>query len=386
MTPRQRMIATLGREKPDQIPIAFSLRDELMVEVKRHYQVETDREVDAILGADLSRGVAVQTRWPDYEKRINGELNGPFGHISATVLHDERTFEDPWGVVQRVGTDGRYLQWICGPFVDTDDLDSFDWPGEASVVDDPDLAATVAQFKDQGYWVNGSCGVHPFKQAWHMRGFENFLCDYMSDPDWVQALYDRIVTYNIAVCRRSAAAGADMIQYWGDVAMQSQMIVPPDTWRRLDKPVWARIIDETRKVNPDVKFLFHSDGNVLPIIDDLIEVGFDVLNPLQPECLNPGLVKARWGDRITLDGGGSVQRTLPFGSLDDIRREIDFLMTTCAYNGGYMLRPSNVVGFDCPVQNVVTYLEMARDYDLSKLDGPPDVIPDPPPCMRVRAK
>ncbi len=122
------------------------------------------------------------------------------------------------------------------------------------------------------------------------------------------------------------------------------------------------------------------------IIDDLIEVGFDVLNPLQPECLNPGLVKARWGDRITLDGGGSVQRTLPFGSLDDIRREIDFLMTTCAYNGGYMLRPSNVVGFDCPVQNVVTYLEMARDYDLSKLDGPPDVIPDPPPCMRVRAK
>ncbi|MDP7347946.1 MAG: hypothetical protein QF735_06930, partial [Phycisphaeraceae bacterium] len=129
MTPRQRMIATLGREKPDQIPIAFSLRDELMVEVKRHYQVETDREVDAILGADLSRGVAVQTRWPDYEKRINGELNGPFGHISATVLHDERTFEDPWGVVQRVGTDGRYLQWICGPFVDTDDLDSFDWPG-----------------------------------------------------------------------------------------------------------------------------------------------------------------------------------------------------------------------------------------------------------------
>ncbi|KKK82169.1 hypothetical protein LCGC14_2806070, partial [marine sediment metagenome] len=200
----------------------------------------------------------------------------------------------------------------------------------------------------------------------------------------VDAIYDRIVRYDVAVCRASAAAGVDMIDYWGDVAMQDRMIVPPDSWRALDKPAWRTIIAETRKVNPDVKFFFHSDGDIRPIVDDLIEVGFDIINPIQPECVNPAEFKAKWGDRITLDGGGSVQRTLPFGSIDDVRREVDFLMTNCAYNGGYVFRASNAVGFDCPIANVVAYYEMARDYDLSRLTGPPDEVPDRPPCMDVR--
>jgi uroporphyrinogen decarboxylase len=237
--------------------------------------------------------------------------------------------------------------------------------------------------KADGFWVEGSGGRHPFKQAWHMRGFENFLCDYLANPDWVEGIYSRLTDYNVHVCRALAEAGVDMIDYWGDVAMQDRMIVPPDRWRSLDKPVWRRIIAETRKVNPDVRFFFHSDGDVTPIIDDVIEVGFDVLNPLQPECVNPARVKAVWGDRITLDGGGSVQRTLPRGTLEDVRAEVDFLMTHCAYNGGYVFRASNVVQFGGPLENIVAFYEMARDYDLSKLAGPPEDIPEPP-CLKVQ--
>ena len=175
-----------------------------------------------------------------------------------------------------------------------------------------------------------------------------------------------------------------MIQYWGDVAMQDRMIVPPESWRRLDREFWRRLIAGTREVNPDVRFFFHSDGNTVEIIPDLIEVGFDVINPLQPECVNPAEIEAEWGSRITLDGGGSVQRTLPFGTVEDVRREVDFLIRCCAYDGGYVFRASNAVSFDCPVENVVAFYELARDYDLSRLRGPPEVIPDPPPCMGVR--
>jgi uroporphyrinogen decarboxylase len=205
----------------------------------------------------------------------------------------------------------------------------------------------------------------------------------VANPGWGEKLYDRLLGYTIALCKRSAAAGVDMLEFWGDVAMQDRMIVPPERWRALDKQAWSRIIRETRKVRPDVKFFFHCDGNLTPIIEDIIEVGFDILNPLQPECLNPGLVKAKWGRRLTLDGGGSVQRTLPFGTVEDVRREVDFLMRCCAYDGGYIFRASNAVSFDCLLQNVVTFYETARDYDLSKLEGPPEVIPDPPPCMSV---
>ncbi len=384
MTPRQRMIDTLNHQRPDRVVIELGWRDEVTAEAMQHYGVNSAREVAQILGADHARSAGQQAHWPEYEKRTNGEIDCDFGHIGPTILHDAQTFEDEWGVVQRVGDDGKYLQWIDGPFVQCDDLDSFDWPAGGQLVDDADLPAKVQALKDAGYWVAGSGGVHPFKQAWHMRGFENFLCDYIADPKWVEAIYERILDYNLAHCRRSAEIGVDMIGYWGDVAMQNTMIVPPDQWRRLDKPVWRTIISETRKINPDVKFFFHSDGNVTPIIEDVIEVGFDILDPVQPECVNPALIKAKWGGRITLEGGGSVQRTIPFGTVDDVRREIDFLLRYCAYDGGFILRASNAVSFDCPIENVVAFYETARDYDLSGLpDEPPVDIPDSPPCMSV---
>lgn len=385
MTPRERMTATLTRQRPDRVPIELGCREEIMAGLRCHYGVETNQQVAAILDADLCRWVRVGARWPAFERRLAEQ---PAERVGATgrrnvLWHDERTWEDPWGVVQRVGRDGKYQQWRGGPFVDSDDLDAFPWPTADDLDVPDDLAEQVAAHKRAGYWVVGSGPVHPFKQAWHMRGFENFLCDYMSDPEWVERIYRRLLDYDVPVCRALAAGGVDMIQFWGDVAMQDRMIVPPDRWRRLDKFVWRTIIDETREVNADVTFFFHSDGDVRPIIDDVIEVGFDVLNPLQPECLNPALVKARWGDRIVLDGGGSVQRTLPRGTVDDVRREVDFLMRTCAYDGGYVFRASNVVPFDCPLENVVAFYETARDYDLSALTGPPEEIPDPPPCMSV---
>ena len=385
MNPRQRMLATLNREKPDVVPIFVSWRKEIAEELIKHYDVESEGDVLKILNADMARVIGVNVRWPRFDEKADGEITGDFGSSGRAIIHDERTFENAWGVVERVGRNGKYLEWVGGPFVATDDLDSFPWPTEDDVIEEADLAARVAEYKVRGYWVLGGGGMHPFKQAWHMRGFENFLCDYMANPEWVEAIYDRLVDFNVMINRRLAAAGVDQIDYWGDVAMQDRMMVPPDTWRRLDKPAWRRIIEGTREVNPDVRFFFHSDGDVTEIIDDIIEVGFDILNPLQPECVNPAIIKQKWGDRVCLDGGGSVQRTMPFGSVEDVQREVEFLLTHCAYNGGYCLRPSNVINFDTPIENVVAFYETARDFDLSALSGPPETIIDPPPCMAIEA-
>jgi hypothetical protein len=380
------MIATLEHRVPDQVPIQLGWRDEVMEEAKKYYGVDTPREVEKILEADLTRWAGVRVEWPDYEKRINGTLSGEFGHIGKTVLHDERTFEDRWGVVERVGENRKYLEWITGPFAENDDLDSFDWPAADRLVPDPDLAAKVRKLKDEGYWVLGTGGEHPFKSAWRMRGLENFLCDYVANPEWVEAIQARFLRYNLALTRTCAEAGVDMFPYWGDVAMQDRMMMPPDSWRRLDKQFWKQLIAGTREVNPDVRFFFHSDGNITDILPDLIEVGFDIINPLQPECVNPALIKKEYGARVTLDGGGSVQRTLPFGTVEDVKREVDFLIRCCAYDGGYIFRASNAVSFDCPMDNVIAFYETARDYDLSQLTGPPEEIPDPPPCMSVGPK
>ena len=377
MTPRERYIATLNHQMPDRVPMSMDCRPEIMDQLRKKYGVADNTDVAKIFEADMCRFARPTLRWPEFEKKADLKKGR---HLY--IKHDERTFEDSWGVIQRTGSDGKYEEWVSGPFVNTDDLDSFPWPDERNLVPDPDMANRVAELKKQGYWVIGDGGVHPFKQAWHMRGFENFLCDYMANTEWVEAIYERFLKFNLALCRQAAAAGVDQLEYWGDVAMQDRMIVPPDQWRKLDKPLWTRIIAETRKVKPDIKFFFHSDGDTQPIIGDIIECGFDILNPIQPECVNPGIVKKKWGSKITLDGGGSVQRTLPIGTIEDVRREVDFLMKTCAYDGGYIFRPSNVVPYDTPIQNVIEFFSMARDYDLSTIKGPPDHIPAPP-CMSI---
>jgi len=383
MTPRERIRATLDHKRPDRVPMMVSARNEVEEALMRHYGVATFRDVLEVLDADLWRSAGATITRPGFTERVNGEITGDFGSSGPAIVHDERTYEDLFGVVSRVGTDGKYVEWVDGPFTATDDLDSFDWPRPEDVVVPPALQPTVTAYQEAGYWVSGSGGRHPFKQSWHMRGFENFLCDYLANPAFVERMYERLLALDVAACRAAAEAGCDMIDYWGDVAMQDRMILPPDAWRRLDKPVWAEIIRATREVKPDIVFFFHSDGDISPIIDDLIEVGFDIINPIQPECMDPARVKQRWGERVTLFGGGSVQRTLPFGSPDDVRREVEYLIETCAYDGGYILEASNVIGFDCPVENVATFFETGRDYDLSKLTGPPRTIPDQPPCMSV---
>ncbi len=103
----------------------------------------------------------------------------------------------------------------------------------------------------------------------------------------------------------------------------------------------------------------------------LVEIGFDVINPIQPECMDPIEIKRRWGERITLHGCISIQRTLPFGSVDDVRREVETLIRQCGYNGGLVLLPSNNIQPDTPIENVLACYHTARDFDVRTLDGRP---------------
>ena len=129
----------------------------------------------------------------------------------------------------------------------------------------------------------------------------------------------------------------------------------------------AQLIEIGRSINPDLHIFIHSDGNLMEIMDDLIEIGFDIINPIQPECMDPFAVKRRWGDVITMDGCGSIQDVLPFGTVDDVRKHVTDLIEGCAYNGGLILAPSNVVQQDTPLENVLAFYETACEYDLSRL-------------------
>ena len=154
MTARERMLATLAHQKPDRVPIELNWRREVWAAMRQYYGLETDREVAQLLSADMVRTVQVSEKWPEWEKRVNGELDIPYGNIGRTVFLDERTIEDPWGVIRRLGADGKYLERVSGPFRDTDDLDAFDWPTEANLSYDIEtMRQRVQELKAAGYWV-----------------------------------------------------------------------------------------------------------------------------------------------------------------------------------------------------------------------------------------
>ena len=222
-------------------------------------------------------------------------------------------------------------------------------------------AARVAELKAENRFVCGEVD-NPFKRLWHLRGYENALVDYLANPEVLEAVYDRLFAVVGELCVRMARAGVDMVKVVGDVSMQDRITMGPASWRKFDKPRWGRLIDACRAENPETVFFFHSDGKLDDLIDDLVEVGFTVINPIQPECMNPIEVKRRWGDRITMHGGISIQRTLPFGTVEEVRREVETLVRHCGYNGGLVVMPSNNIQPDTPIENILACYDAAREF------------------------
>lgn len=129
----------------------------------------------------------------------------------------------------------------------------------------------------------------------------------------------------------------------------------------------AAVVRSCLEINPDVHVFIHSDGNIREILTDLIEIGFDVIDPIQPECMDPVEIKKEFGDRIILHRCGSLQRTLPFGTPEECRREARRLIEGCASGGELVLGASNTISFDVPMENIAAWYEAIRDYDLRSL-------------------
>lgn len=365
MTPRERILTALGHQPPDRTPTDGWFHDEVIESLKRHYGADDWKVVLAELGIEGWANLSPEVVPPGSD----GQIALPPGHASGKPARwiDDSTYEDVWGARFRRGADGRYRQWVSGPLEHAEtaeDVAGYAMFQEAQIRDPEDYSARVAELKRQGQFVTADL-ENPFRRFWNLRGLENALADYAANPELVEAVYDPLYELYTEMGLREARAGVDMIRIVGDIAMQDRVLMGPERWRRFDKPRMARLIEACRAVRPTLSIFFHSDGKLTELVDDLIEIGFDVLNPIQPECMDPVEVKRRWGRRITLYGCISIQRTLPFGSPADVRREVEDLIRQCGLDGGLVLMPSNNVQPDTPVENIIACYHAARDFDVS---------------------
>ena len=209
----------------------------------------------------------------------------------------------------------------------------------------------------QGFYTATFTG-HMYEDAWQIRGYEEFLMDLLTQPEWAEYLLDKFCANNIRAATAAARAGYDCIQTGDDVANQNAMMFQPSLWRQIMKPRWAKVIAAARAIKPDIHVWYHSDGNIWDILDDLVEIGITILNPVQPECVDPVAIRKRFGRRLAFDGCLGTQTTFPFGSVEDMHRTVRHLAEALdAKNGGLMLSPTHVLEPEVPPQNVVAFFD-----------------------------
>ncbi|MCX7428996.1 MAG: hypothetical protein NTW96_25640 [Planctomycetia bacterium] len=227
------------------------------------------------------------------------------------------------------------------------------------VIDENVDTAPVAAHHAAGYPVFGY-GGSIYEWSWWIRGMERFMVDLVSDAKFAQAVVHKIESHTTRLATATARAGVDVVCFYDDAGMQSGMQISPGLWRRLIKPAWRRVLEAVRRAAPGARFFLHSCGKIEPIIPDVIELGFDVLHPVQPECMDFAALYHEYGRDIVLAATISSQRILPFGSPDEVRRQVRRLAELTGADRRCILMPSNVIQPETPWENIVAFAQEAR--------------------------
>lgn len=347
MKHRERVEMALNHEEPDRCPLQVSFTPEFASRLKRELGL-TDRDLHNPHGGGNTYVL----------ERILGEdlLLASVGWANSYYGESDETYTDEWGVTwkhvpyETPYGNGTYTEMIDHPLKDDDQIHSYCPPDPTRPELYVEAESLIRDYKPE-YWIVGVTVTTIFETAWALRGYERILMDLVLNPDLVEALLEIPYRYHRAAAERLVQMGVDMIWLGDDVGSQDRMLFSPDTWRRFLKPRMARLIGSLKDLNPALKVAYHSDGEISPIIKDLIEIGVDVLNPIQPACMSPAELKRKFGDRICFWGTIDEQHTLPFGSPADVRDEVLDRIQTVGRNGGLILGPTHHVQLDTPMEN-----------------------------------
>jgi uroporphyrinogen decarboxylase len=263
---------------------------------------------------------------------------------------------DEWGVRwQDIGYQtpfgsGIYTEIASHPLAEDAAIETYRPPDP----DRPELyreAEELIRGYRQEYWITGMTVCTIFETAWALRGYERLLTDFVLHPELAGRILDIPFHYHLAAARRLVDLGVDMIWAGDDVGAQSRMVMSPATWRKFLKPRLAAFIEALKQRNPRLVVAYHTDGCIYPVIPELIDIGVDVLNPIQPRSMDPERLKKEYGDRLCFWGAIDIQQTLPYGTPDEVRAEVRTRLRTIGRNGGLILGPTHNVQLDTPLAN-----------------------------------
>ena len=346
ITSHERVMAALNHKIADRIP--FSLGFGINAPVREKLIEYLNFTSDAQLSDYLSS--------VDDIRRIGPHWKRPFA--AGT---------DIWGVKRApvsygLGYYDEIVNYPLADITDISELDDYPWPQtdwfDYSTI--PDAINYVNSHGNKYAIMSGTANI--FESAWYMRGLENMLVDLITDPELAFEIMKRITDFYYEHNKRileSAGGKVDMIFAADDIGMQTGLMMPLDMWKTLIKPHHARINKMAHEYG--VKVMYHTDGSVMDALEELVDMGIDILEALQFDAqgMDAAEMKARVGDKISFHGGISVQSTLPFGTAADVTAEVNERKSILGANGGYIIAPSHAVQAGTPPENVVAMIRCA---------------------------
>ena len=346
MKARQRVEMALNRELPDRCPMQVSFTPEFAERLRADIELQGNRVHNPHGGGNT------------YElERYLGEdmLLTSVGWANSYYLND-KDYSDEWGIgwtVQPYETPygrGHYTEITHHPLAEESAISSYYPPDPERPELYRDAEQMIRDFKGE-YWIVGVTVTTIFETAWALRGLEQIMLDMIMDPDLADHLLDIPYQYHLTAAKKLVQLGVDMVWTGDDVGAQNRMLISPKMWRQFLKPRMAGLIAELKAINPALKIAYHTDGNIEPIIPELIEIGIDVLNPIQPASMDPTKIKEQYGDQLCFWGTIDEQHTLPFGSPADVKAEVLQRLKTVGKDGGLILAPTHHVQLDTPLEN-----------------------------------
>lgn len=275
------------------------------------------------------------------------------------------TTVDAWGVAHEPGSSAAFhmtrMHNPMGEFDSVEQIIAYPLPRFRP----EGLAAQTARVDElhaQGLAAVGYMQCTVWETSWYMRGMENLMCDMVQEDPMATALLDRVTDLAVQRAESYARAGADGIFLGDDVGMQHTLLLSETLYDEWLQPRLKRVIDAARAINPGIVVLYHSCGYVRELIPHLIAAGIDVLDPVQPECMDFRELHDRYGDRLSFHGTLGTQTTMPFGTPDEVRRKVFENLDIAGPQGGLFVCPTHLLEPEVPVENVVAYIEACKDY------------------------
>jgi uroporphyrinogen decarboxylase len=350
MTPRENILKTLRRKGFESVPVDFVLCESQINDFEKRFG---HRDYQGYFGlSHRSFEMEVQKNYsfgPDLFKREK--------------LPDSTVF-DEYGIGHSKGSAAAFhMTRMHHPLKGAGLNEILDYPYPAVPEGELErLTQKVQNLRSNGLASFGFMQMTVWEASWYLRSMEELMIDMMMEDEKATALLDKITQFAVSKAVTYVKAGTDILSLGDDIGTQTSIMLDVKLWETWLKPRLSAVIEAARNVNPEVLIFYHSCGHVTPFIDQLIEVGVDILNPIQPECMSFDEVHSKFGHKLSFWGTLGTQELLPFGTRKEVLQTTLARLTKCGEKGGIVIGPTHMVEPEVPWENLTAIVEGVNQF------------------------